>query len=282
MKICKKCDKSKYSDQFWKNKASKDGLQSVCSDCQRLANKLWYKKKREENPEFIRKRDRAYYRENREQQQEKRRNDYAKHRDKRLEYGRQWRKDNSEYKSKKDKEWQENNKQRKQETDRIYREKNRDSVKLNKKNYHIKNADRINKKSREWRSNNRDQVRIQSHIRRARKFGVNKNDFSYKDWETLLAQHNYRCFYCDINNVSLEQDHKTPLSRGGDNTRTNIVPACFSCNRTKGTMTAKEFIEWRRRTSPNIRHSEDDKYLNDLVSLIDDDNQEDIQLGDDV
>ncbi len=41
-------------------------------------------------------------------------------------------------------------------------------------------------------------------------------------------------------------DHMTPISRGGRNDWTNLAIACPSCNLTKFTMTAEEFIEKRR------------------------------------
>jgi 5-methylcytosine-specific restriction endonuclease McrA len=51
------------------------------------------------------------------------------------------------------------------------------------------------------------------------------------------------CYYC---NVSLEPEavhieHKLPVSRGGTNSRKNLVLACASCNLRKGTKTEPEF-----------------------------------------
>lgn len=56
-----------------------------------------------------------------------------------------------------------------------------------------------------------------------------------------------KCFYCsvDLNNQG-ELDHKTPVSRGGDNWPTNMVLSCRTCNRDKHSKTVKEFREWRR------------------------------------
>jgi len=57
------------------------------------------------------------------------------------------------------------------------------------------------------------------------------------------------CFYCGTQIThyskrfnSLEIDHKTPKSRGGSDDRENLVAACRPCNRSKGSMTADEFM----------------------------------------
>jgi|TARA_Y100000296_G_C5176928_1_gene260638 5-methylcytosine-specific restriction endonuclease McrA len=41
----------------------------------------------------------------------------------------------------------------------------------------------------------------------------------------------------------IEIDHKIPLSRDGENKIENLVVCCISCNRKKGTMTDKEFLQ---------------------------------------
>lgn len=49
------------------------------------------------------------------------------------------------------------------------------------------------------------------------------------------------CIYCGSDGP-LTLDHAVPLSRGGDNSLANVVPACFPCNASKGADTAYEFI----------------------------------------
>lgn len=52
------------------------------------------------------------------------------------------------------------------------------------------------------------------------------------------------CYYCQssipINESHLE--HKRPISRGGKNTKGNLVLSCAPCNLKKGSKTAEEFI----------------------------------------
>ena len=55
-----------------------------------------------------------------------------------------------------------------------------------------------------------------------------------EEWEALLNQYEYCCAYCG-ERKTLTQDHIIPLSKGGNHTKENVVPACNSCNCKKGT-----------------------------------------------
>ena len=50
------------------------------------------------------------------------------------------------------------------------------------------------------------------------------------------------CAYCG-ESKPLTRDHKIPITRGGTDDITNIVPACMRCNSRKGTRTAREYLE---------------------------------------
>lgn len=95
---------------------------------------------------------------------------------------------------------------------------------------------------KKWRAANperaRTYVRLSGHRRRTTAGG----DFiRVEDWEELLARYEGRCGYCGDDEGPIEADHRTPLSRGGQNTITNIIPACRHCNRSKWTKTEEEF-----------------------------------------
>lgn len=54
------------------------------------------------------------------------------------------------------------------------------------------------------------------------------------------------CAYCNreiLNDGMLHMEHITPISKGGNNTITNIIPVCKYCNRSKA---HDNFIEWYR------------------------------------
>lgn len=52
------------------------------------------------------------------------------------------------------------------------------------------------------------------------------------------------CVYCGERRLPMEIEHVRPLSRGG--TDDNVVTACKSCNRQKGTMLLHEWMAWRK------------------------------------
>lgn len=48
MKKCRKCEKNKDGSEFYKDRASSDGLTSSCKECQLKRSKNYYRKNREE------------------------------------------------------------------------------------------------------------------------------------------------------------------------------------------------------------------------------------------
>lgn len=54
------------------------------------------------------------------------------------------------------------------------------------------------------------------------------------EWKELKEQYNQCCAYCCKHTDRLTMDHIIPISKGGTHTKENIVPACKSCNSSKG------------------------------------------------
>jgi 5-methylcytosine-specific restriction endonuclease McrA len=76
-----------------------------------------------------------------------------------------------------------------------------------------------------------------------------KGGHTERQWEGTFFRCGMRCYYClkplmliaeDIGDRATK-DHLTPVSRGGANLISNIVPACIACNQRKGDMTEAEF-----------------------------------------
>lgn len=59
--------------------------------------------------------------------------------------------------------------------------------------------------------------------------------------EAVFVRDGYRCTYCGCVNGPFDIDHVHPRSRGGPNSASNLVVACYACNRSKG---AKSLDEW--------------------------------------
>jgi 5-methylcytosine-specific restriction endonuclease McrA len=74
---------------------------------------------------------------------------------------------------------------------------------------------------------------------RARKRG-NGGSHTLTEWREKCALFDNRCAYCG-EEKPLTRDHDIPLSRGGTDDITNIIPACRLCNSKKRTRTAVEF-----------------------------------------
>jgi len=54
------------------------------------------------------------------------------------------------------------------------------------------------------------------------------------------------CYYCGSQDREMTKDHITPKTHGGKSVKENIVDCCFVCNRTKGCMTAEQFVQWAK------------------------------------
>jgi 5-methylcytosine-specific restriction endonuclease McrA len=86
--------------------------------------------------------------------------------------------------------------------------------------------------------------RVQNRINAARhqavRMGAQVNDLTIEDWDRLVVEHGGCCAYCGTA-AELVTEHVVPLSRGGDNTKDNVVPACSPCNRRKSRRSGDQF-----------------------------------------
>lgn len=74
-----------------------------------------------------------------------------------------------------------------------------------------------------------------------RRANLSTGDLTAEEWQETLEEFDYRCAYCQASDTRLTIEHLTPLSRGGRHTASNVVPACKSCNSSKGPKTLFEF-----------------------------------------
>ena len=102
------------------------------------------------------------------------------------------------------------------------------------------NKKHLKKYRKKYREKQPDKVKAWEGNRRALKSSA--GNLTDKEWHQILIDHNHVCFYCKEPSLSLEQEHKIPLSRGGLHNSNNVVPACRSCNASKFTKTAEEFL----------------------------------------
>jgi 5-methylcytosine-specific restriction endonuclease McrA len=91
-----------------------------------------------------------------------------------------------------------------------------------------------------WRHERPDRVTNQRQRRRAAVMGVAINDLTDDQWAWLIEAYDHRCAYCGHEVEALTPDHILPMARGGNNTLSNIVPACLGCNTRKQARTPEE------------------------------------------
>ena len=74
--------------------------------------------------------------------------------------------------------------------------------------------------------------------------GEENPDFSHQEWKECVIFFGGECAYCGATprkGQRLTRDHLEPISEGGKTIQSNIIPACQSCNSSKG---ATEWREW--------------------------------------
>ena len=67
-------------------------------------------------------------------------------------------------------------------------------------------------------------------------------------WE-VLKRDAFTCQYCGRSapDVKLEVDHVVPVSEGGEDTKENLVTACYSCNRGRSALSLRDRYITRAR-----------------------------------
>ena len=92
------------------------------------------------------------------------------------------------------------------------------------------NRDRVNERSRKWARANRPKRQAIQAIRRSSE----KAGASVAEGLAILALAEGRCVYCGMEAERLQLDHVIPIVSGGSSETKNLIPACKSCNASKG------------------------------------------------
>lgn len=85
--------------------------------------------------------------------------------------------------------------------------------------------------------------RAKTHEHKAKKLGLTEHFTGLELFEQFERQGS-KCYYCEspLTWDRCQIDHKTPLSRGGDNTIENIALTCRVCNYEKKILTEAEYF----------------------------------------
>lgn len=134
-----------------------------------------------------------------------------------------------------------------------YPEKARERYIANKEHYLAKANERYRNMTDEERAEHnrkrRERHARQPHVRNKveRKRDHLKRagaPFDRNIWAIVKQKYNNACIYCGSDkNITVE--HRQPVTLGGNNSFSNLAPACLSCNSSKRNKTEREYREWR-------------------------------------
>jgi 5-methylcytosine-specific restriction endonuclease McrA len=125
-----------------------------------------------------------------------------------------------------------------------WRAANRDRMRELVRAWALANPERLKESGRRWRATpHGKRCMAAARDRRRARVANAVGQYTAQDVLVCLLQQGGRCFYCVRPLTSgFHVEHMTPLARGGSNGPENIVCACPTCNLSKGTKTAAEFI----------------------------------------
>lgn len=94
------------------------------------------------------------------------------------------------------------------------------------------------------RKENRTKKKHSDFIGGQKRRGEENPEFTHQEWKEALIFFGGECAYCGCTprkGQRMTRDHLEPVSEGGRTIQSNIVPACQSCNSSKG---AEDFKDW--------------------------------------
>ncbi len=162
---------------------------------------------------------------------------------------RNWVASNPEKAAQARKAWAENNKEKTAEIKRNYWKANPRKVAASNRKWQQANKAHVKAVQDEWARNNREMVYSRAARRRAKK---KQNKIYYilpRDLKRLYAAN---CHYCQ-EQAPIEADHVISVDYGGDHGIGNLLPACRTCNASKGN---KTIMEWLTKGNPPTAYAQ--------------------------
>jgi len=172
-----------------------------------------------------------------------------KHKDYLKEYKNKWYLENRERLLKKKSKYYEEYRKECIEYSIKWNKEHPDKRAVNSKIWKINHLSEYIEYNKKWVRDNPEKIQAKSQRSHYRRKTLEKNyinTLTSKEWLDILEVYNYRCAYCDVEfdceNLPT-RDHIIPLTKGGNNVKENIIPACRSCNSKKNNkLYSKEVI----------------------------------------
>lgn len=223
IKICTKCKQAlpATTEFFHRHKIGKYGLRSKCKKCR-------YEYEIKPNKEKLLQNARKWKKSNSGRVKQSRKKYYEEHKEEELTNM---------------KKYQDEHREEIAEQRKTYIENNKEKIKKTQKRYYEENKEAIFERNKKWNERNKDKIRMIDARKRHKRQAIEKTlpaDFSEKQWNECKLYFNNKCSYCGKNST-LQQEHFIPVSKGGEYTLNNIIPACQSCNSSKNN---KSFFDW--------------------------------------
>lgn len=126
--------------------------------------------------------------------------------------------------------WYASNKERHQVRVKLYYAEHAEEIKAYVKEWQKANPEKVKTYLKRWRYENAEVLRQVSQARAAL---YAASEFTFDDWLSILECFGHACAYCLRTDVKLTMDHLIEITRGGEHSVENVVPACRSCNSKK-------------------------------------------------
>ena len=261
-KVCTKCGEELTLDMF-----GKDGnrLRADCKKCRKIYNKQYqqsnkkviaerHKQYRIDNIDDLTEKAKQYYmsnkenivikktqyvQENKERILEDKKQYYIENKEVIINNRKKYRREKKDIIAERKKQYYIIHKEIISERDKKYNKINKDIVSARCKVWREKNKEYIVEKSKQYAKANRDKLNNIRQLRRSRVAGL-EYTLTNKQWEQTKKDFNNRCAYCG-KETFLTREHLIPVTKNGEYGKANIIPACRSCNCSKGN---KDFFEW--------------------------------------
>lgn len=132
--------------------------------------------------------------------------------------------------------WRKEHPEENREYHKAYCESNKDKVVKYRRKADAKRKDDPKRLAsrRSYRQHNRVKLRLYERVRFARERTAS-GTYTAAQCLARIIFYGWCCAYCrtSLTTATLEMDHVIPISKGGTNWPSNLVPACRPCNRRK-------------------------------------------------